>query len=309
MSASSRIQPSTSALSADVLREIRTLHFQTRKLADQGVVGRYRSAYRGTGIEFEEVREYVPGDDVRRLDWKVTARSGKPFIKSYREERELTVMVAIDVSGSNVSGTRGMLRGSLAARVGAVLTLIALTNNDKVGLTTFSDRVECYQPPRKARGSVWRILHEVLAERSKERRPTNLAALFQFLSGVLKRKAIIFVISDYFDADYETALATLAKRHDVTAVVIGDPSDSKLPRSGLTLVEDPETGQRQLLDLSDKTYSRHFEEQAALTQKRRDDFFLRQGVGVISLRTDQAFMPKIRRYFELREHKRSLPRI
>jgi len=307
-SSGSRSSPN-SVLSTEVLREIRNLHFQTRKLADQGIVGRYRSAYRGTGIEFEEVREYVPGDDVRRLDWKVTARSGRAFIKSYREERELTVMIAIDVSGSNISGTKGMLRGSLAARVGAVLSMIALTNNDKVGLCTFSDQVECYQPPRKARSAVWRILHEVLAEREKERRGTNLSAFFRFLSGVLKRKSIIFVISDYFDSGYERALATLAKKHDVTALVISDPADKSLPRGGLTLVEDPETGFRHLLDLGDRNYASQFSARATELQKRRDEFFVKHGIGLIELQTDEAFMPKIRRYFELREHQRAMPHI
>jgi len=155
----------TSQLDVSTLNEIRKLHFETRRLATQGILGSYRSAFRGRGIEFEEVRNYYPCDDIRSIDWKVTARQGLPFVKSYREERELNVVIAVDVSASCRTGTRKQLKESLIAKVGAVLTLIALNNNDKVGLITYSDKLETYYPPRKSRGSVWRILHEVLNPR------------------------------------------------------------------------------------------------------------------------------------------------
>ena len=295
------------SLTPELLQEVKRLHFQTRRLADQGIVGRYRSAYRGTGIEFEEVREYVPGDDVRRIDWKVTARSRKPFIKSYREERELTVLIAVDVSGSQHSGSRNMLRADLSARVSAVLSFIALTNNDKVGLVTFADTLESYHPPRKARSAVWRILHEVLRERDAGRRKTDLAALFRFLHSVTKRRAIIFVISDFIDSGYELALATLSKRHDVTAIVVGDPIDTALPKAGIVRLENPETGELHLADLADAKSRERYHEASTAAHRSREQLFRRHGIGCIELSTKEPFMPLIRRYFESR--RRSKPSI
>ena len=296
------------ALSPELMQEVKRLHFQTRRLADQGIVGRYRSAYRGTGIEFEEVREYVPGDDVRRIDWKVTARSRKPFIKSYREERELTVLIAVDVSGSQHSGSKNMLRADLSARVGAVLSFIALTNNDKVGLVTFSDALESYQPPRKARSAVWRILHEVLRERDAGRRKTDLTAFFRFLHSVTKRRAIIFVISDFIDSGYELALATLSKRHDVTAIVVGDPIDAALPKAGFVRLENPETGELHLADLADSKSRARYLDAAKSAYHAREQLFRRHGIGCIELSTETPFMPLIRRYFESRRHARPIIR-
>ncbi|MFN8392297.1 MAG: DUF58 domain-containing protein [Bdellovibrionota bacterium] len=296
------------ALTPELLREVKRLHFQTRRLADQGVVGRYRSAFRGTGMEFEEVREYFPGDDIRSIDWKVTARSRKPFVKSYREERELTVMVAIDVSASTLTGTRGALRAAQIARAGAVLSLIALTNNDKVGLVTYSDRLESYHPPRKARSAVWRILHEVLAEIPSGQRQTDLAGLCSLLSNVLKRRAIIFVLSDFIADGYEVALGTLARRHDVNAVVVADPADYELPDSGLTRIYDPESGETRLVDLGDTKLRADYRNLARERAKARDDIFRRHGVGTLSLQTDKPFMDELRRYFDRRSRPRRLPR-
>jgi uncharacterized protein (DUF58 family) len=284
-------------LDQQTLKEIRKLHFQTRRLADQSMTGSYRSAFRGRGIEFEEVREYIPGDDVRSIDWKVTARYGRPYVKSYREERELTVMIAVDVSASTLTGTRNQLRDDLIAKVGAVLALIALSNNDKVGLVTFSDRLETYHPPRKARGAVWRILHEVLVP-GVYRPQTDLAGLFSFLSNVLKKRAVVFVLSDFLGQDFETPMASLAKRHDLTAILASDPVDFELPQSGLVNLRDPETGQVVLLDTSCEATRELYRKATWLVHEKLLVLFRKHAVGVIELQTDEPFVPELRRYFK-----------
>ena len=309
-------------LPPELLREIQRLHFQTRRLADQGVGGRYRSAFRGTGVEFEEVREYVPGDDIRSIDWKVTARSRKPYVKIYREERELTVLVAVDVSRSTMTGTRGSLRAPVIARAGAVLTLIALNNNDKVGLVTWGNGLESFHPPRKGRSAVWRVLHEVMlhpslapgadnGERSAysagTARPTgtDLAGLFSFLSTILNRRAIVFVVSDFMSPPFERELSLLAARHDVNGVVVTDPADSELPRAGLISLLDPESLQSIVVDSNDSEIRSAYAEAAAARIAARQTLFRRHGVGEVELRTDRPFMPDLRRFLESKAHARA----
>ncbi len=290
----------TQTLDPALLAQVRRLVFQTRHLAEQGLGGQYRSAFRGRGIEFEELREYFPGDEIRSIDWKVTARSRKAFVKSYREERELTVMVAVDISASTRTGTTKLLREELIARVGAILTLIALNNNDNVGLVTYSDRVETFHPPRKARSAVWRILHDVLSPQGESAR-TDLAGLCSFLSRVLKRSSIVFVISDFFDSGFSQELAILAKRHDVTAVVVRDPVDLALPALPLLKVSDPETGQVRLLDGSNAEVRQAYQEQS---QEARDDLrqtLRRAQVGQLELSTAQEFIDQLKRYFYARK--------
>lgn len=288
-------------LPPEILQEVKKLHFHTRRLADQGLRGSYRSAFRGQGIEFEEVREYVPGDDVRSIDWKVTARSQKAFVKSYREERELTVLLAVDVSASTMTGSKQQLRETLLAKVGAVLTFIALANNDKVGLVTFSDRIEQYHPPRKARSAVWRILHEVLTPQAHGSK-TALPDAIAFMNRVLKRKSIIFILSDFFDRSYELPLATLAKRHDVTAVVVRDPLDFALPAGGLVQVRDAETGEERVVDLADATVRDEYAKRVQHSHQALSQTFASLGIDALQLRTDEEFMPKLRRYFHSRSN-------
>lgn len=320
--------PARPALPPELLREIQRLHFQTRRLADQGVGGRYRSAFRGTGVEFEEVREYVPGDDIRAIDWKVTARSRAPYVKVYREERELTVLVAVDVSQSTLTGTRGSLRAPVIARAGAVLTLIALNNNDKVGLVTWSSALESYHPPRKGRSAVWRVLHEVMLHPASTgtmvagsgtvplpvspdisaapgSSSTDLAGLFSFLSTILSRRAIIFVVSDFLAPSYERELSLLAARHDVNGVVVTDPADAELPRAGLVSLFDPESMRKVIIDSSDAETRSAYAAAAAERIAARQSLFRRHGVGEVELRTDRPFMPDLRRFLETKAHARA----
>lgn len=296
-------------LSPDVLAEIRRLHFQTRQLATEGIAGQYRTAFRGRGMEFEEVREYTPGDDVRAIDWKVSARMNMPYVKVFREERELTVMLAVDVSGSTLTGTRVQLRDELIARVGAVLTLIALMNNDKVGLVTYDSELQTFHPPRKARGAVWRILHEVMGSVEEHRAqakaaPTDLAGMCDFLSKVLKRRSIVFLLSDFLDSSIGRTLGTLAKRHDVTAIVAGDPADSELPAAGLAELTDPETGLSRLIDTSDPHFRRSYRERAEARRRALRTILARHRVDRIELSTDRPFMPALVRFFGQRSSQR-----
>ncbi|MCB0344557.1 MAG: DUF58 domain-containing protein [Bdellovibrionales bacterium] len=299
-------------LSPEVLAEIRKLHFHTRQLASEGIAGQYRSAFRGRGMEFEEVREYTPGDDVRSIDWKVSARMNQPYIKMFREERELTVMIAVDVSGSTLTGTRNFLRDELIARVGAVLTLIALMNNDKVGLVTFDSKLRTYHPPRKARGAVWRILHEVMGSLEAQRvksssAGTNLADMCDFLSKVLKRRSIVFILSDFMDSSIKRTLGTLSKRHDVTAIIAGDPADLELPDAGLIKITDPETDVTSILDTSDPFIRRKYNEKAMQAKSELRTLLARHRVGRIELQTNQPFMPMLARYFGQRSSRRTTP--
>jgi len=289
----------STVLGPELLAKIKKLHFYTRHLASQGVGGQYRSAFRGRGIEFEEVREYLPGDDVRAIDWKVTARSQKPYIKSYREERELTVMIAVDVSASTRTATRNQLRENLIAQFGAVLTLIALQNNDKVGLVTYSDEVETYHPPRKARGAVWRILHEVLTPGTYKPQ-TDLGGLCGFLRRVLKRSSIVFIISDFFASNYERELAALSKRHDVTGVIVSDPADIILPKASLVNVRNPETGKTILVDTASPRVAEYYQQHSHSARAERERLFQKYRIGEVNLQTDQAFIDELKRYFESR---------
>jgi uncharacterized protein (DUF58 family) len=284
-------------LSPSILAEIKRLHFHTRMLADQGLVGQYRSAFRGQGIEFEEVREYVPGDDIRAIDWKVTARSQRPFIKSFREERELTVLIAVDTSASTLTGTKVCLREQLIARVGAIIALVALRNNDRVGLLAFSDEIESFHPPRKGRSAVWRILHEVLAPQTVHRQ-TDFKEAAQFLNRVLKRRSIVFLVSDFHGlsaADIQP-LSVLARRHDLTAVRVLDSTDYELPNAGLISIADVESGESALIDSSDQVVRARFQDMTAAARQNVMSLLSRAGCGVLDIRSNEDLVSRLRSY-------------
>lgn len=287
-------------LSNESIAEIRKLQFHTKQLISYGIAGRYRSSFRGSGVEFEELREYSIGDDLRTIDWKVTARSRKPFIKTYREERELTILIAIDVSSSTHTGTRKMLKEKLISQIGSALTFIALNNNDKVGLITFSDRIHSFYPPKKAPNIVWKILREIFTEAETLYRQTNLKELFNFANKVLKKKAVIFVISDFLDTDYENSLSMLAKKHDLTAVLVTDPADIILPDAGIVRLKDPETGANILINTSDPLVRITYENSNKLLEEERKKSFRRLGLDLLELSTDRSFVYDLKKYFDRR---------
>jgi len=291
-------------LSNELLAEVRRLQFHTRRVVNQDLAGGYRSAFRGRGMEFEEVREYAPGMEIRSIDWKVTARRGMPFVKTYREERELTVMLLIDVSPSTATGTRKQFRRELIAQVGAVLTLIALRNNDKVGLLTFGDNDQRFYPPRKGRGAQWRILRELLSHNSREQNPTlvgsqgsKVAQALRFLMGVLPRRSVIFLLSDFLDTSYEELLPLVSRKHDLTGLLAGDPSDLSLPSVGLCRFLDPESGQELVVDTSDPAFQRSYQQEALARLATLRAAFHRSAVPLLELSTDTSFMPTLRQYF------------
>lgn len=288
---------------ADVLKKIRQIQIRTTHMVSDLFAGQYHSVFKGQGMEFQEVREYQAGDDIRSIDWNVTARMGHPFIKKYVEERELTVMLIVDISGSNQFGSVNQIKRDLAAEVAAVLAFAAIQNNDRVGLILFTDEVEHFLPPRKGTRHVLRVIRDVLYFKAKKS-GTSIRAALHFLNNVATRKTVTFLISDFIDHNYETALAVSAKRHDLISVHIRDPRESTLVPSGVVEWEDAETGRRVMIDTSDAATRRSFEQQVAQRQAYLRDLLRKRGVDVIELTTSQPYARELVRFFRKRGQRR-----
>ena len=299
-------------VSRDVLRQVRQIELRTRGLVTSIFSGEYQSVFRGQGMEFSEVREYEPGDDVRNIDWNVTARTGHPYVKKHVEERELTVLLLVDLSGSEQFGTRGRFKAELAAELAAVLALSAVRNNDRVGLVIFSDDVEHVVPPRKGRRHVLRLIRDVLAFRPTGR-GTDIAGALDYAARLLAHRGIIFLMSDFApkpdataadQALFEKTLRLVSRRHDVVAVSIADPAELSLPSSGLLAIEDPESGDIAYIDTSRTDIRDVF---AAMLLRERMDarrLFRRLGVDEIEVRTDQPYVKPLLAFFRRRERQR-----
>jgi len=288
-------------LSPELIARIKAIQIHTQHLVSDVLAGEYESAFKGRGMEFEEVREYQPGDDVRHIDWNVTARMNAPFVKVHREERELTVMLLVDASSSGAFGTVKRLKQDVAAEAAALLAYTAVKSNDRVGLIIFSDRIEKYIPPKKGSNHIWRVIRAILNFKP-EQRPTDLGCALEFLGKVTPRKAVTFVISDFLDEDYEQALRINAKRHDLTAITVTDPREVELPPIGLIEFEDAETGELILIDTSHGKSTQGFFQQGQKNRKQRKTFFRAAGVGQIDLYTDQSLVEPIVAFFRRREH-------
>jgi uncharacterized protein (DUF58 family) len=287
---------------SEVLRQIRRLQLKARRAVNDLLGGEYHSVFKGTGIAFEEVRAYQPGDDVRTIDWNVTARMGQPFIKRFIEERELTVVLLVDCSGSQQFGTQMQPKRQVAAELAALIAFTAVSNNDKVGLIHFTDRVERFVPPGKGSRHVLRLIRDVLFFQA-ERRGTSLREGLEFLNRVLRRRAIVFLISDFLDSGFEGSLKRAARRHDLVAVRISDPREEELPPVGLLELEDAETGQRLLLDTNRRSVRDAF---AGAARRRMED--VRQlarvaGVDLIEASTGGGHLDALLRFFKLRERR------
>jgi uncharacterized protein (DUF58 family) len=289
-------------LPRDIVRQIRRLQIRARRAVEDLLGGEYHSVFKGTGIAFEEVREYQPGDDIRAIDWNVTARMGHPFIKRFVEERELTVMLLVDCSGSNQFGTRMQLKREVAAELAAILAFSAIANNDRVGLIAFTDRVEKFVPPRKGTRHVLRLIRDVLFFQP-EGRGTCLREALDFLNRVLVRRAIVFLLSDFLDRDYEQALRRTGRRHDLVAVPIRDPSEGELPSVGLLEVEDAETGRQVLADTGRPEVRIAFDRQARFRRERLLQLTRSAGVDTIEVSTDGGHLDALVRFFKLRERR------
>jgi uncharacterized protein (DUF58 family) len=289
-------------LPREVVRQVRRLHIRARRAVEDLLGGEYHSVFKGTGIAFEEVREYQPGDDIRAIDWNVTARMGHPFVKRFIEERELTVMLLVDVSASQQFGTRLQPKREVAAELAAILAFTAIANNDKVGLISFTDRVERFVPPRKGTRHVLRLIRDILFFQPEHSRTCVRAAL-DFVNRVLHRRAIIFLLSDFLDTGYEKAFKRTGKRHDLIAVPIADPRETELPAVGLLQMEDAETGRQILVDTSSPAVREAY---AAGARARREQFrqLARSArIDLIEVATDGGHLEALIRFFRLRERR------
>lgn len=289
-------------LSKEILKKVRKIQYKISRISNEMISGQYTSVFKGAGIEFDEVREYIPGDDIRSIDWNVTARSGAPYIKRFAEERELTVMLLIDLSGSQRFGSVESLKSELAAEISALLAFLAIKNNDKVGLLIFTDTCEKYLPAHKGRRHVLRVIREILGYEPSGTE-TKIEEALKFANKVLKQRSIIFLISDFMDDNFEKIMGSVAHRHDLVAVRLRDPKESELPRLGLIEFQDNETGRKVLVDTS----SEHVRQMVRAEAERQDQsltrLFLRNKVDLIDIQTDRPYLEPIQRFFKLRERR------
>ena len=287
----------------ELLKKVRQIQIRTSRTVNDVLAGQYHSAFRGRGMEFEEVVPYQFGDDVRLIDWNVSARYGEPFIKKFREERELTVMLVVDVSPSGLFGSTDQFKLDLAAELCAVLAFSAIRSNDKVGLILFTDRVEKYVPPKKGTLHVLRIIRELLYHRP-EGRDTAIDEALGFLNRVTTRKAVCFLVSDFLASGYEAALRIARRRHDLIPIVITDPRELTLPDVGIIEMEDSETGEVAVVDTGSKAVRRRFALRAIAARENRETMFRRMDTDFIDVMTDQPYVEPLIRFFHKREARR-----
>ena len=289
----------------EMLARVRRIQIRARRLVRRLFLGEYQSAFRGRGLEFSEVREYLPGDDVRLIDWNVTARMGETFIKKYVEERELLLYLLVDVSPSAGFSSTALTKRELAAEIATLLAFAADANNDKTGLIAFSDRIETYLPPKKGLQHMLRIARELLYVRPQGR-GTNIAAATDLLMRLAKRPAAAFVISDFYATGYEASMRLAAQKHDITAISLTDPRELDLPRAGLVRLRDTETGRDVLIDTEDRRQRAQYREEASRRQIDRRRRLAGLGVDEIALYTDRSYIPPLMAYFRTRATQRRI---
>jgi len=282
----------------EILRKVRKIDLVTRRIVNQEFAGRYHSVFKGRGMSFDQVREYQAGDDVRQIDWNVSARTNHVYVKQYVEERELTVLLVVDASASLITGSEDVKRDT-AAEIAAILAFSAIRNNDRVGLLITTDRVEKVIPPKKGRGHVLRVIMEIL-DFAPTRIGSDLALALEYVNKLSKRKAIVFFLSDFQGNGWEKALAITARRHDLVPIAISDPIDHALPAAGLVRVEDPETGLARVVDFSSAKVRAAWEKRAGVARARREHLFRRHDVAAIPVETGQPYTRAIVNYFRLR---------
>jgi len=287
-------------LDRETFRKIRRIQIRTRSILESGIVGSYHAVFKGRGMEFAEVREYAPGDDVRTIDWNVTARLGVPYVKKYVEERDLALLILVDLSGSQRFGSRFLLKRDYAAELAAVLAFSAVANHDRVGAVLFTDRVESYVPPRAGHDHALRIVRDLLAV-EPEGRGTDVGGALRFAGQVLRRRGIVAVISDFQDEGYEQPLGILRRRHDVVALQLWDPAEAEVPAAGLVALADPETGALRVVDTSRPDVRRRL---AAATLRQARDVFRRTRVDALALSTADPYDRPLAAFFEAREKRR-----
>jgi uncharacterized protein (DUF58 family) len=283
----------------ELIKKVRKLEIATRRRVNQQLAGAYHSVFKGRGMDFDEVRTYSPGDDPRTIDWNVSARMNELFVKRYKEERELTVMLVVDASASLGFGTTGQRKRETAAELAAVLAISAITNNDRVGLVIFSDQMETFLPPKRGRKHVLRVITEILNHRGRGT-GTNVDAALQFASRVSRRRSIVFLISDFLDQGFEHALNIASQRHDLVPIVISDPAERALPNLGLVHARDPETGRVVVFDTGSRRVREHYERAAEAAAKARDKAFRRLKLDLVHVHTNESYIAPLAAFFKLR---------
>ena len=283
----------------EILKKVRHIEIRTRKLVNDSLAGGYHSVFKGRGMEFSEVREYQYGDDVRTIDWNVTSRMGTPYVKKFVEERELTVMLVVDASGSSDFGSTPQVKEEMMAEISALVAFSAARNNDRVGLILFTDKVEKFVPPRKGRRHVLRVIREILYH-EPESRGTDIAGALEYLSRLVRRRAVVFLVSDFLAAGYERPLRIANRVHDLVAFSVQDPRELEMPAVGLIALEDAETGEVQVVDTSSAKRREQFRAAAESRQEERRTLFRRLGIDSVELRTDQPYDAPLIRFFERR---------
>ncbi|MGL2965488.1 DUF58 domain-containing protein [Flavobacterium sp. XGLA_31] len=284
----------------DLLKKVRKIEIKTRRLSDHIFSGEYHTSFKGRGMTFSEVRQYQFGDDIRAIDWNVTARYNEPYVKVFEEERELTMMLMVDISGSESFGTKNQLKSEIVTEIAATMAFSATQNNDKIGLILFSDQIELYIPPKKGKSHVLRIIRELIEFQPKSKK-TDLSQALKFLSGTQKKKAIVFVISDFMvDDDYEKTLKIAGKKHDITGVRVYDIRETKMPNVGMVEMEDAETGEIMLVNTASKATRQEYEINYLEKVNYFKDIFSKCGSGTVSTRVDQSYVTKLLGYFKSR---------
>jgi uncharacterized protein (DUF58 family) len=281
----------------EILKKVRKIEVKTRRLSDHIFGGEYHSTFKGRGMTFSEVRSYQFGDDVRAIDWNVTARYNEPYIKVFEEERELTMMLMVDVSGSEYFGTTDQFKKDTVTEISATLAFSAIQNNDKVGLILFSDQIELFIPPKKGKSHVLRIIRELIEFKPKSKK-TNIAEAFKFLSNVMKKKAIVFMLSDFMDDDYERTLKIVGNKHDITGVRVYDKHDEEIPNLGMVPMLDAETNSVQLINTASKKVRNSYKTNALGLFDYFKSTFKKSGSGTIDTRVDEDYVKKLLGYFK-----------
>lgn len=290
---------------AEILKRIRKIEIKTRNLVDEVFSGEYHSMFKGQGLEFSEVREYQPGDSYRDIDWNVSARFGHPYIKKFQETRELNVLFIVDLSASNQFGTASQIKADFIAEITAVLSFSALSNQDKVGLLLFTDRIEKYLPPRKGRKYTLQILRDILYHEPTGK-GTDLASALSYTSRLLKKRSIIFIVSDFLAHEYIKPLQLLAAKHDVIALQIVDPAERKLPDAGLVRITNPETGESDVVDFSHPSTRMQYQKFIQVEQEQLVKKFKKAKTDHLALRTDEPYITELQRFFKSRIRRRKV---
>ena len=283
----------------DILKKVRKIEIKTRRLSDHIFSGEYHTSFKGRGMTFSEVRQYQYGDDVRAIDWNVTARYNEPYVKVFEEERELTMMLMVDISGSESFGSKNQFKSDIVTEIAATLAFSSTQNNDKVGLILFSDEIELFIPPKKGKSHVLRIIRELIEFKPKSKK-TDLAQALKFLSSVMKKKAIVFLISDFMIKDYEQTLKIASKKHDLTGIRVFDKREESIPNLGMVNMLDAETGASFLVDTSSKSVRINYEKYYKENVKYFTEIFSKCGAGTVSTRVDESYVTKLLGYFKAR---------